>query len=219
MYLSWLPCLIYELDYGTLLPCLLAVSITQYTWNGAMKSHIVSVYGSSSPEPGSDLYEEAQQVGKLLAAAGYTVATGGYGGTMEAVSQGASEAGGHVIGVTSEIFETERFGRSGANKWVAEEIKFPTLSERLFHLVSFCDAAVSLRGGIGTLSEVAFTWSLIQVGEIKAVPFILLGKTWEELLTLFYGDGAYIKEENMKLWKAVQTAEEVIAALEGQIGG
>ncbi len=65
----------------------------------------VSVFGSSQPKEGSMAYAEAQELGKLLAQRGHIVLTGGYMGTMEAVSRGAAEAGGHVIGVTCEDIE------------------------------------------------------------------------------------------------------------------
>ena len=69
---------------------------------------VISVFGSSAPRPGSEAYEWGRRVGRLLAEAGLTVATGGYSGTMTAVSQGAAEAGGHVIGVTSSQIEQFR---------------------------------------------------------------------------------------------------------------
>ena len=61
----------------------------------------VAVFGSSQTEPGSLEWEEARRAGTRLGEAGYAVITGGYGGTMEAVSSGAADAGGHVIGVTA----------------------------------------------------------------------------------------------------------------------
>ena len=180
-----------------------------------MSRGIVSVFGGSSPMPDSPAYEEARTLGELLARAGYAVATGGYSGTMEAASRGAAEAGGHVIGVTASAFD--HWGRTGgkANPWVKEEIKLRTLRERLYHLVEFCDAAVALRGGVGTLSEVALTWSLLQVGEIEPKPLILLGSLWGELLARYYGEGEYIKPVYMQLWQCVETPQEVIAALDG----
>jgi uncharacterized protein (TIGR00730 family) len=176
---------------------------------------IVSVFGGSSPKPDSPAYREAYTLGRLLAEAGYTVATGGYSGTMEATSRGAAEAGAHVIGVTTNRFDNWGEGGLGVNPWVKEEIKLPTLRERLFHLVDFCDAAVSLRGGIGTISEVTFMWSLLQTHEIEQKPLVLLGKEWEDVLTRFYGDGEYIKPVHMQLWQCVQTPEAVITALDG----
>ena len=50
------------------------------------------------------------------------------GGIMEAVSRGASEAGGHVIGYTApEVFS----GRVGANEFVVEEVAAATLTGRI----------------------------------------------------------------------------------------
>jgi len=77
---------------------------------------IIAVYGSAKPTAGDALYEEARRLGALLARQGHTVMTGGYCGTMEAVSRGAAEAGGNTIGVTCA--EIERYRPGGANPWV-----------------------------------------------------------------------------------------------------
>ena len=74
-------------------------------------SHVISVFGSSAPQPGSADYEAARDLGRRLAEAGFTVQTGGYMGTMEGVSRGANEAGGHVIGVTCDQIEEFRPSR------------------------------------------------------------------------------------------------------------
>ncbi|MDI6694379.1 MAG: hypothetical protein QME21_04975 [Anaerolineales bacterium] len=63
----------------------------------------VTVFGGSRPTP--EDYEQALHLGRLLGGSGYIVLTGGYIGVMEAVSRGASEAGGHVIGVTCDEIE------------------------------------------------------------------------------------------------------------------
>ena len=53
----------------------------------------ISVFGGSQAHEGSDAYAQAQALGSLLAQRGHTVLTGGYMGTMEAVSKGAAAAG------------------------------------------------------------------------------------------------------------------------------
>ena len=68
-------------------------------------SSIISVFGSSLPTEGMSEYAEARELGGILAKSGYIIATGGYRGVMEAASRGASEAGGHVIGVTCDRIE------------------------------------------------------------------------------------------------------------------
>jgi len=154
-------------------------------------------------------------MGRRLAEAGFTVATGGYRGVMEAASRGAAEAGGHVVGVTCGLLESWHEGMA-ANPWVKEEIKFASLRERLHHLVEFCDAAIAMSGGIGTLSEVALAWSLIQTGEIKPKPLIVVGPLWRDSLNLFLDRATgYIREHDKALLRFADSVEEVIVMLEG----
>src|SRR5574341_226917 len=112
----------------------------------------ISVFGGSQTKEGDAAYAEAQKLGRLLAEHGHIVLTGGYIGTMEAVSRGAREAGGHVIGVTCS--EIERWRPIGANQWVKEEWKKETLMERLHSLVHESDAAFALREGAGMLTGI-----------------------------------------------------------------
>lgn len=161
-----------------------------------MTQRTISVFGSSAPQPESTAFAEAQRVGQLLAEAGFAVATGGYSGTMTAVSQGASEAGGHVIGVTCD--QIEQFRPIGPNRWVKEEIRYPTLRERLLHLVTKSDGIIVLPGGIGTLSEMTLAWSFLQVGEVVAQPLVLLGDLWRQTIEAFYST-EYVREQDMKL--------------------
>lgn len=119
------------------------------------------------------------QLGRLLAQRGHTVLTGGYIGTMEAVSRGAHEAGGHVVGVTCE--EIENWRNVGANRWVKEERKKKTLLERLQALIEDCDAAIALPGGPGTLTEIALTWNLMIIGALHRRPLILVGDGWQSV--------------------------------------
>ena len=137
----------------------------------------VSVFGSSQVQPGSPAYDEAKLVGTLLARDGLTVCSGGYGGVMEAVSRGANEAGGFVIGVTSSVLD-----RPGANRWVDEEVQTETLIERLRTLIALGQGYLALKGGIGTLTEISLVWSLLQTRSIPRGPFVLLRDPWEGLL-------------------------------------
>jgi uncharacterized protein (TIGR00730 family) len=144
----------------------------------------VTVFGGSHPQPGSPAYVEAYELGRLLAEAGHTVLTGGYIGTMEAVSRGADEAGGHVIGVTCD--EIEKWRGTRANAWVREERHFQTLEQRLIELVHACGAAIALPGGPGTLTEIALTWNLMIVDSIPHKPLILTGAGWKSMMESFY---------------------------------
>jgi uncharacterized protein (TIGR00730 family) len=169
---------------------------------------VIAVFGSSAPQAGSFAYEEARTVGRLLAEANCAVATGGYSGTMSAVSQGAAEAGGHVIGVTCD--QIEQFRPLGPNGWVMQEIRYGTLQERLLHLVQKNAGMIVLPGGIGTLSEMALAWSLMQVGEIGQRPLVLLGSTWRETIISFNEMGV-IREDHLALLHFAASAEAAVS--------
>jgi hypothetical protein len=64
-------------------------------------------------------------------------------GTMEAVSRGAAETGGHVVGITCD--EIEAWRPVGPNPWVQEQLHYPTLRQRLYALIDSCDAALAAR--------------------------------------------------------------------------
>ena len=139
-------------------------------------SAIVTIFGSSRVAPESEEYRLALQMGRLLASAGFTVCNGGFGGTMEAAAHGACEAGGHTIGVT--------VGVSGgkANKWIKEEITCTGLVERLTKLIELGDAYIVLRGGTGTLLELAAAWEFVNKGMMKAKPIIVVGSFWDPVI-------------------------------------
>ena len=172
----------------------------------------VTIFGSNAVNANDAGYQEAFELGRLLGQAGYTIATGGYAGTMEAASHGAKEAGAHVIGVTTSRFD----GRGLApNPWVDEEIKFPTLFQRLHYLVTCSDALVALRGGVGTLSEVALTWSLLQVGEMPRKPFVLVGPQWRHIMETIYREST-AREPDRALIRFAATVSQVTPLLKSR---
>ncbi len=144
----------------------------------------IAVFGGSKTPLDSPDYRQAQAFGHELAKAGHTVMTGGYIGTMEAVSRGAFEAGGQVIGVTCAQIEAWRAVKP--NQYITEEVKCATLIERLLHLINASDMAVAMPGGIGTLTEIALAWNLLVVDVNHTPPILLLGSGWEKALRAFY---------------------------------
>lgn len=167
---------------------------------------ILTVFGGSAPTPGTPAYQAAENLGRLAADAGWTVATGGYMGVMEAVSRGANLAGGHVIGVTTE--ELDRLRPTGANPWVKEERSFPTLRERLGHLIDCCDAAIAMPGGVGTLAEISLLWNGLIIHSLEPRPLIVVGRGWKKVMNNLFDElGDYIREEDRK-WVGYSDDEE-----------
>lgn len=137
---------------------------------------VITVFGSSRPREGDADYAEARALGAALATRGFAVCSGGYGGVMEAVSRGAKEAGGHVIGVTAEFFAAR------ANRWVDEEVRVETWQERLFELIEVGDGFVACKGGTGTLVELAVVWEMLNKRVMVHKPFVVLGDFWQPII-------------------------------------
>lgn len=173
----------------------------------------ITVFGGSQPKPGSPAYEDALRLGRLLGEAGFTVLTGGYIGTMEAVSCGAAEAGAHVIGVTCD--EIEAWRQVKHNPWVQEDLHFSTLRQRLFALIEECDAALALPGGPGTLAEIATMWNHLLTDAITPRPLILIGPGWQVTFDqLFRSLGEYIPEQHRRWVSFAPTVETAVKMLE-----
>jgi uncharacterized protein (TIGR00730 family) len=141
-----------------------------------MGERIITVFGSSRPAVGDADYEEARALGRALAAGGFAVCTGGYGGVMEAVSRGAKEVGGKTYGVTAEFF------RRRVNEWVDVEVRKQTWQERLFTLIEMGNGFVACKGGTGTLVELSVVWEMVNKSVIAAKPCVVLGDFWQPIL-------------------------------------
>jgi len=143
---------------------------------------VIAVFGSSAGGPGDPGYEEARLCGRLLAEAGYTVATGGYGGTMEGCSRGAVEAGGWAIGVTAPAAFPDR---PGPNRWVQEELPAATITERIHTILSLSAGCLALDGSIGTLTELVVAWNVAFVAALAGAPgrpVVAVGPRWRSLV-------------------------------------
>ncbi len=138
----------------------------------------IAVFGSSTIRPGEPAWTLAHDLGRELALAGADVITGGYSGAMEACSQGAHEAGAHVIGVTVELFER----RGPANRWVKERVHTDRLYDRLEHIIERASGFVVLPGSVGTLTELFLAWTLVSVNGRAHAPIVLLGGHWGRFL-------------------------------------
>ena len=173
---------------------------------------VVSVFGSSRPREGDPEYAQARDVGRALAREGFIVCNGGYGGIMEASARGAKESGGETIGVTVEAFTRT------PNRWIDREIRMPTLAERIAVLVNTADGYVILKGGTGTLLELAYVWEFINKKFIDEKPIVIVGDFWtrvvdtlkDELLWEGLGDCT-------KFVRRVDSPEECAALLKKEL--
>ena len=149
-----------------------------------MNEKTITIFGTSGAKPGDSAYELAYKIGELLAQAGFTIANGGYGGTMLAAAKAVSQLGGETIGVTCSAFK-----QSTPNEYISREIVTNSLDERLDTLIKLGQAYVVLPGGTGTLLELAKIWELKNKGFLKKnKPIILVGDFWKPLVDLIVTD-------------------------------
>ena len=143
----------------------------------------VSIFGSARTSPDHPEYAAAQETARLLAAAGFTIITGGGPGVMEAANRGAWEAGGESVGCNIELpFE------QGTNRYVETAINFRYFFVRKMMFVKYAEAFVIFPGGFGTMDEFFESLTLIQTGKVRNFPVVLFGKSfWEGLLDWLRG--------------------------------
>jgi uncharacterized protein (TIGR00725 family) len=176
--------------------------------------HAVAVFGSSTTPESDPWWGRGVRCGRLLAEAGYDVATGGYGGLMEAVSKGARDGGAHrVIGVTAPpCFPM----RTGVNPFVTEEIAASSMTERIHTIVGLADGFVVLDGSIGTLTELLVAWNVAYVDRLSqpaSRPIVTVGERWAEVIP-------YLTERaatNGDLVTVAAGVEEAVAELVGRL--
>jgi uncharacterized protein (TIGR00730 family) len=165
----------------------------------------VAVLGSARLGESDPAWVVGHELGRLLADAGFEVMTGGYGGLMAAVSRGAHEAGGHVIGLPMAAWT-----HLEPNEWNAELVWAEDYPRRLAEMLS-CRAVVALDGGIGTLSELAVVWSARQT-EDGAPVLVAVGDRWRRILGELSKD-LVASRADFELVTVVTTPAEAIEAI------
>ena len=140
----------------------------------------VAVFGGAWIGEDEPEYGEARVFGRDCAEAGIEIVNGGYGGIMGAVSKGAAGARGTVVGVTIGAFSEH----VPVNEWLTHEVEATDLFARL-PLICDAEAWVAFPGGVGTLSEVALCWNLVQTESVAPRPLIIVGEQWDRALKTF----------------------------------
>lgn len=180
-----------------------------------MRRQRVAVFGSSETESDDPGFADGVRLGRLLAAHGFDLVTGGYGGMMEAVASGAAGRGVEIYGITAPTVFPER---PGANPYVTREEPAPTLTERIHRILELADAALALPGGLGTLTELMMAWNLAMVAELSGArpkPLVTVGDGWAALVRFvadrFRADAGLVTR--------VEGVDEAVAALRAGLAG
>jgi uncharacterized protein (TIGR00730 family) len=128
----------------------------------------VSVFGSARVGAQHPTYEQAREVGKRLAEAGFAVVTGGGPGVMEAANRGAREGGGLSVGFNIQLPHEQH-----SNPYLDIALTFNHFYARKTMFVKAAEGFVILPGGFGTLDELFESLTLIQTGKVLHFPVVL----------------------------------------------
>lgn len=171
-------------------------------------SREVTFFGSARTKPSDPWYKEAEKLGAMLAACGFTVITGGGPGIMEAVNKGAAKKGGQSIGLNIQLPTEQRI-----NKYVNKGRAFHYFFTRKVMLAASAQAYVYFPGGFGTLDEFFEILTLIQTGKMQKTPIVCVGREfwsglfqWVESVPLNAHNA--VSKKDMELFSVVDSAQE-----------
>ena len=123
-----------------------------------MRKPIVSVFGSHDLNEAPEVEALCEDLGRTIVDLGCRVACGGLGGSMAAVCKGARSSKYYQSGDTIGILPME--DADAANPHVDVVIPTGLGLFRNMLVARAGDVCIAVRGGAGTLSEIAFAWQL-----------------------------------------------------------
>jgi len=176
----------------------------------------VSIFGSARTKNTDPNYKLTEEIAYALTLKGFGVITGGGPGIMEAGNKGAHLGGGTSVGLNIDLPFEQHFNPYIDND---KNIEFDYFFVRKVMFMKYSQGYVVMPGGFGTLDEMFEAITLIQTKKIGKFPIILVGsKFWTGLLDWIkstilteYGN---INEDDLDLFRIVDTPEEVIEAIE-----
>lgn len=177
-----------------------------------MKS--ICVYCGSADQVNPQYLEAARQMGAEVAKRGYQLWYGaGSTGLMGAVADGALMAGGEVVGVIPDLFNTPQLAHTRLTRLEV----VGNMHQRKERLAQQADAFIALPGGFGTFEELfeILTWSQIGL-HAKPVGVLNVLGYFEPLLSMVahaLREG-FIYDEHRQLLASADNPPDLLAALE-----
>ena len=176
----------------------------------------ISIFGSARTKPDNPYYELGIEVAEKFALLGYGIITGGGPGIMEAANKGAQKGHGKSVGLNIDLpFEQNH------NPYIDQEhnLEFDYFFVRKVIFVKYAQGFVILPGGLGTLDELFEALTLIQTKKINKRPVVLIGhQYWDGLFQwikeAMLSQESNISEEDLDLFKIVDTADEAVKHIE-----
>lgn len=174
----------------------------------------ISVFGSARVQPDNPYYQLAQELGKRLAQAGYTVIAGGGPGIMEAANKGAYTTGGKSVGLNIRLPR-----ETSNNPYQTHSLQFEYFVSRKATFFMHSAAYIALPGGFGTLDEFFEAITLVQTKKIPPAPIILIGSEfWQGLIDWITAQlitNGFISPDDINLITLTDDLDEVMEIIHG----
>ncbi len=173
----------------------------------------ICVYCGSADNLRPEYLAAARQMGAAIAGQGLELWYGaGSTGLMGAVADGALQAGGRVVGVIPELFNTPRLAHMGLTRLEV----VASMHERKNRLAQVADAFIALPGGYGTFEELfeILTWSQIGLHQ-KPVGLLNVIGYFDPLLTMIEHarQEGFIYAEHRALLLHAEQPEDLLQAV------
>ena len=172
----------------------------------------VSIFGSARTQPDHKNYILAEEIAYKLTQQGFGVITGGGPGIMEAGNKGAARGNGLSVGLNIEL-PFEQHDNPYINQGMSLDFDYFFVRKVMF--VKYSQGFIVMPGGFGTLDELFEAITLIQTHKIGRFPIVLVNSDfWGGILDwikkVLLEEYETISEEDLKLFRIVDTADEAI---------
>jgi uncharacterized protein (TIGR00730 family) len=173
----------------------------------------VTVFLSSAKRVDAAYFEAARQLGRAIAAEQWSLVYGGnYIGCMAALADGAREMGGHVVGVTPQLFVDSNVADTLCDELVVTD----SMRQRKHLLEQRGDAFIALPGGLGTFEEFFEIVVSRQLGyHHKPIVLLNINDFYTPLLQMMDRgvEEHFIRSEARRIIDVATTVEGAIALL------
>jgi len=174
----------------------------------------ICVFCGSSTGVDPQHREHAFAFGRMLAARGVTLVSGGGRiGLMGAVADAVMEGGGKAIGIIPAYLNEIEVGHAG----LSELIICNSMHERKVEMFRRADAFVTLAGGLGSLDEVFEALTLRQLGiHDKPVVFFNALGYWDRCFAMIDGliEQGFARPAHRNLYSVARSLDEIFELLE-----
>ena len=173
----------------------------------------IAVYCGSSDKIADKYLGAARQLGQFMAEKGIRVVYGaGSTGMMGALATSAMGAGGEVIGVMPEIFNTPQLALPTTTRFEV----LPDMHTRLARMIDLAEGFIALPGGYGTMDEFFQTVTWAQIGlHHKPIGLLNVDNYYDRLVSFMHhmeSEGFMYSGHN-NLYVVEDTPETLIEAM------